>query len=406
MNTMLNQAQLRRNVRLQVFLRIFQKRVFLPLSAIYFMSVAGFDVRQIGLLATWFALIQVAVEVPTGMYADRFGKVNSERIGALLNVFATLLYVFAPHKLGIFVGAAMEAVGYSFFGGACEALLHDTLQAQGRIGDYTKALARIQSVSLGVNAVLVALVPMTYVIDPRFPFMLGTIAYLLLFGVTFLLHEVYPGQPARTSTTKPTIRERFKVIDQHRHLLPFLAVFGIISALYTAPSDFANLAFKDLGLAPERLGLVFAAGSIVGVGFGWLLHWFKKVPFYVYALTDWAVLGVWLASVWSRNLALMIVVNIGTMAFWRYRRIIYQEKLLEVLGTSRKATALSVMNNASQINELYIPVLFGLVAGAFSIPAVYGMVVVVLLMILPGWIWILGRLSTRPIVLHANTSDL
>lgn len=108
-------------------------------------SFAGFDIRQIGLLATWFSLIQVLVEVPTGMFADRFGKVQSERIGAFLNVCATLLYVFQPNTTGIFTGVALEAIGYSFFGGACEALLHDTLQAQGRIGDYTKALARIQS---------------------------------------------------------------------------------------------------------------------------------------------------------------------------------------------------------------------------------------------------------------------
>ncbi|MCA9330546.1 MFS transporter [Candidatus Saccharibacteria bacterium] len=397
MKTGLTSAQLQRNVRLQVFLRIFQKRVFLPLAAIYFMSVAGFDVQKIGLLATWFALLQVIVEVPTGMYADRFGKVQSERIGAFLNICATLLYVLEPNTVGIFTGMALEAIGYSFFGGACEALLHDTLQAQGRIAAYTKTLARIQSISLAVNAVLVGLVPLTYAIDPRLPFVVGTVAYLSLFGVTFLLHEVYPGASREAPTMRPSLRTRLKVVLQYRRLVPFLLVFGFISALYTAPSDFANLAFKELGLAPERLGFVFAAGSIVGVGFGWVLHWFKKMPFYVYALTDWLVLWVWLASVWTRNLEVMVAVNICTMAFWRYRRIIYQEKLLEVLGTNRKATALSVMNNASQMNELYIPVVFGVMAGAFTIPQAYGIASLVLLAVLPAWLWVIRGLSSRAV---------
>lgn len=236
--------------------------------------------------------------------------------------------------------------------------------------------------------------------------MIGTLAYMMLFGVTFLLGEVYPVAAKEAATTRPTIKSRLSIVLTYRSLVPFLLTFGLISALYTAPSDFANLAFKQLGLAPEHLGLVFAAGSIVGVGFGWILHWFKRLPFYVYALTDWAVLWLWLATVWTRNLQLMIVVNVLTMAFWRYRRIIYQEKLLEVLGTNKKATALSVMNNASQINELYIPVIFGMVAGALSIPQAYGIASVVVLVVLPAWVWVLRGLSGKAVSVRQAAPDL
>lgn len=405
MTSRLNPKELQRNVRLQVVLRVFQKRVFLPLAAIYFTSVAGFSLTEIGLLATWFALVQVLVEVPTGMFADRYGKVRSERIGAFLNICATLLYVFAPNHVGIFGGAALEAVGYSFFGGACEALLHDTLQAQGRVSNYTKILARIQSASLAINAVLVSLVPLTYQLNPRYPFLLGTLAYVVLFVTTFYLREVYPGQHT-ADQTRPTISQRLAILRRYRSLVPFLLAFGIISALYTAPSDFANIAFRDLGLAPEKLGFVFAAGSVVGVAFGWVLHWFKRLPFYVYALVDWSVLVIWLLSVWSANLSLMIVVNIGTMAFWRYRRIIYQEKLLEVLQTNRKATALSVMNNAGQLNELYIPVLFGLSAAQVGIPQTYGLAALVMLGVLALWIYALRNLPANAVSTENATPEI
>jgi MFS family permease len=392
MTTKLSQRDLQRNVRLQIVLRVFQKRVFLPLAAIYFSTVAGFSLAEIGLLATWFALIQVVAEVPSGMFADRYGKVRSERIGAFLNICATLLYVFAPNHVGIFAGMALEAIGYSFFGGACEALLHDTLQAQSRVSVYTKVLARIQSASLAINAVLVSLVPLTYRIDPTYPFLIGTAAYTVLFITTFYLREVYPAGKAVSTPVKPSFRQRITILRQYKSIVPFLLAFGIISALYTAPSDFANIAFSDLGLAPEKLGFVFAAGSVVGVLFGWVLHWFKRLPFYVYALVDWSVLWEWLLSVWSANLTLMIVVNICTMAFWRYRRIIYQEKLLEVLQTNRKATALSVMNNAGQLNELYIPVLFGLSATQTGIPATYGIAAALLVGVLALWVYALRKL--------------
>ena len=384
--TQVSEKHLQRNVHLQIILRIFQMRVFLPLTAIYFMAVANFSLSGIGLLAVWFAVVRVVFEVPTGMFADRFGKVLSERLGAALNVGATLLYVFAPFKLGIFAGATLEAVGYSFFGGACEALLHDTLQAQGRISQYTKVLGRIQSASLAVNAVLLALVPLTYKYNHRYPFLLGTVAYVLLFVTTFFLKEVYPHNQRNAGSRSRTRVSFVRLSSQYRKYVLFLLCFGIISALYTAPSDFINLTIRDLGLRPEQMGFLFSAASIVGVVFGWFLHLLKRLPFRMYALLDWAVLAVSMASVWLNKLVVVLVVYIVTMSFWRYRRIIYQEKLLEILQTNKKATALSVMNNATQLNELYLPLLFGLGASAWGIPHTFGIAFAGTLALLGFWI--------------------
>lgn len=399
--TDLSASQLQRNVRLQVLLRIFQKRVFLPLAAIYFTTVAGFSLADIGLLATWFAVIQVVFEVPTGMFADRYGKVLSERLGAFLNICATLLYVFAPHKQGIFLGAALEAVGYSFFGGACEALLHDTLQAQGRERAYTKVLSRIQSMSLLINALLIAVVTLTYSYDPTYPFLLGTLAYTVLFITTFFLREVYPRLTNLSIKSRAALLPDLTVVRQYRHLFLFLGCFGIISALYTAPSDFTNIAIRDLGVAPEKMGLLFAAASLAGVVMGWFIHLFKRFPFRVYAIADWAVLFVLLTSFWINKLPLIIVVYIITMAFWRYRRIIYQEKLLQVLNTNKKATALSVMNNAGQLNELYLPALFGFSAARIGIPHTFGVASVCMVGLLFVWLVSLRTIPARDVAADA-----
>lgn len=83
-----------------------------------------------------------------------------------------------------------------------------------------------------------------------------------------------------------------------------------------------------------------------------------------------------------------------TMAFWRYRRIIYQEKLLNILQTNKKATALSVMNNAGQLNELYIPLLFGFGAAAFGIPKTFGLAAIASIGLLFLW---LAALRTIPL---------
>lgn len=392
-------AQLQRNIYLQVVIRIFQKRVFLPLAPIYFTVVGGLSLQELGLLAMWFAAVQVLVEIPTGVIADKFGKVRSERYGALFNICSTALFVLMPNHTGIFAGIALEAIGYSFFGGASEALLHDTLEAQGRVKQYTKVLSRIQSASLAVNAVLVSLVPLTYRINPAYPFILGALAYTVLFVTTFFLAEVYP--PGRTKVPIShyllPIIPRWSQVKRYKKYGLFFASFGLLSALYTGPTDFVTLALRDLGMRPETLGVLLGAASLVGVVVGWFIHLFKRFPFYVYALVDWGFLFIWLGVVWLGQLSILVVTYVLTMAFWRYRRIIYQEKILKILGTNQKATALSVMNNATQVNEFYVPLLFGAGAAAFGIQTTFGLATIVSLGLLLVWIAAIRTIPSAPV---------
>lgn len=179
------------NLKYFVFIRIFAKRVFLPLTAIYFMDHGNFSIREIGILSAYFSVIQLLVEVPTGYFADRIGRVASLRIGAILAGIATLFYVLLQNKTTIYLGVALEAIGYSFLGGAGEALVHDSLQYKNQLSKYTAIMSHNMALSLLVNAVFVTLASLTYPLDPRLPFALGTLAYFLLFLSTYKLHDLY-----------------------------------------------------------------------------------------------------------------------------------------------------------------------------------------------------------------------
>ncbi len=370
--------QLQKNMRLYIVTRVFQKRVFLPLVGIYFTTRGGMSLRTLGFLFSWFALVQIVAELPTGYFADTYGKVRSLRVGAFLNVIASSMYVLFPNPIAIFIAYSFEALGYSFFGGASEAVLHDTLEAQGRADNYTKIHSRIQAASLGINAVLMALIPLTYKIDPRLPFLISAALYSVLLWVNFHIHEVFAPHKSRTSLT---LRQKFGSLSKYKPILLFFVLLGVVSATYTAPSDYVNIQLKNLHIQPQLLGFIYSAASIVGVLVGLFVHYLKRLKFSSYVMLDIMFATALPLCVWYNHAFVIMFTFVLTMAFWRYRRIIYQAHLLEIFPTRQKATLLSAMNNMTDIFEFAIPIGFGLVVASRGIPTAFGLVAMLILFV-------------------------
>lgn len=348
----MNQSQLAdRNIRLYVIVRIFAKRVFLPLAAIYFMATAGFSLREIGLLSAFFSIVQFVAEIPTGYFADKIGRVMSLRLGGLLAAIATTIYVFIHSKSGIYVGVMFEALGYSFLGGAGEALIHDSLAVKKQTHLYTKILSQTMSVSLIANAILVTLIPLTYVWNKTYPFALGTLAYLILVFISFFMRDV-----DREIAIKSKSSISFKQISGKKYILAFGLTFGIVAALYTNTADTLNVALTIFGLDPSKIGVVYGLASVLGAIIGPFFHYLRRIKLSHYVILDLCILTTLYLSGFTGNAYILATFMIINISFWRYRKIIYQDHLLATYPTSYKATLISTLNNIEELNSIWLPV--------------------------------------------------
>lgn len=350
-----------RNIKLYSIAKIFTKRVFLPLSAIYFIEVGGLALQDIGFLAAIFAGVQLLFEVPTGLFADKVGRARAMQISAILLISATLLYVLVQSKTGIYLGMFCEALGYTFLTGASEAIVHDSLVVVHKEKFYTKILGRAQSIALIANALLVGLVPLTYGIDKRLPFLIGTAAFSILLIVAFNMHDV-------GRHTTDLVKQRIEWIHlRKRHVVLFAMLFGVVGAVYIAPSDFFNIALKEFGLQPQYLGWIFASASIVGAVFGLFIDKLKRFGIERYAFIDVVILCLPFLATATRSVSVVGVAVIINIAFWRYRRIIYQDYLLNKYSTRYKATLLSAMSNLEGINSLWVPIVVSMAIAQFGL---------------------------------------
>lgn len=349
--------QLERNIRLYGVLKIFTKRVFLPLTTIYLAEVAGLTLKQIGLLASLSAVISFLADVPTGYFADRAGRRASLIAAASLAMLAALTYAVFARVSGVIVAVVLESLAYSFLSGSSEALMHDTLRELNRIDDYPKIVGRSQSIGLIGNTLLVLLVPLTYPINPRLPFLIGALCYFLLFLVVLSMHEPVRPKAGRHTLVKDLLGSLRLFVNRYT-LLVFLAI-GIIGGLNGA-TDFLNLSLKDMGLNPSHMGVAYVGGSVLGIIGGYFIHLFRRTSLRTFILIDlltsvaqMGVIGV------TRNLWLSILFFWINLGFFRLRDIMYQYHLLNVFnGSEYKATLISVLSVFKRANEIWIPLVF------------------------------------------------
>lgn len=370
-----------KNLKLFFILQIFAKRVFFPLAAIYYVEVAGFSVKEVLLVASFYYLVSFLAEIPTGYFADRVSRVMSIRIGAILNIVATLLYVFVQNKFGIFAGNFFEAIGYSFIAGAGEALIYESLLYVKKEHDYSRIVSRGQSYSLYINAVLIALVPMTYNIDKRLPFVIGTLAYIVL-GIASLYMKDIRIPKDKINTKKP-----IRIMLDKKGIIPFAIFFGIIGSFYYAQSDMNNLILKDLGVTAGHIGWIFAIASVFGAIIGRWIHLLKNIRVEKYVFIDGIIMALPMITVFTKSYLLMAIAVIVQMAFWRYRKIIYQDYLLTIYQTTYKATLLSAMNNIIQVNLLWVPIMIGFVISQTNLQLGLGIVGISSLFLIPFYLY-------------------
>jgi MFS family permease len=321
-------------------------------------DVGHLTLSQLGILAAVGALSSILANIPSGYLADKWTRQSSIITGALLLAAGSASYALSPNFIGAIVAVIFEWSGYAFLSGASEALMHDTLLAMGKINQYVRTMGKALSIGLIGNVVLVGLVPMTYSVYKRLPFIIGALLALLLAYLCSKLVE--PPRPARQSQDiKPkNLYRLLRVFVNHKTALLFIAL-GLLSCAYDSYSSFGNLVLQDLGFNPALLGLVFAGSSIVGAIGGRVVHKIESISLLSYALFDTTVSSMSLVLIGvSHNLIVSICVIVVNIGFWRIRSIVYQDKLLRLFGHHQyKATLVSTIGFFTSIN-VWMPITF------------------------------------------------
>ncbi len=131
MNMTRLQQQLSANIRKLYLLRFFHSLIPAYVIERLYWEQRGMSIQEVVYTEIIFAVTIVLLEVPLGIAADKWGRKNLLLLDAVLACFEFLLLLFATEFWHFALIVGLAGAGRSASSGAEDALLYETLQAQG-----------------------------------------------------------------------------------------------------------------------------------------------------------------------------------------------------------------------------------------------------------------------------------
>jgi MFS family permease len=310
--------------------------------------VRGFSALEFATLKSIYYVSTIVLELPGGIFADRFGRRTALIACAAVNGAACFLYASAVDFWALALAELAMAFGTALLSGADSALLYDSLHEAGQVERYAQAEGRIKTAcfaafGLGVAASDLWLIPaggpaLTYTVT----------GWLSLLG---LLAALFLREPARAA--------RIGIGDVARGALrnaltrpSILRVLAYSTGLYLLARA-ANATLYDpllaaQGLPVDRYGMVAVCISVAGaLAASRTAHWLTRygeralnsallaIACALYAGLIW-IRGPWIAAAFCLQGPLTSILMIATpIALNR-----------EVAATEHRATLLSLQSVA------------------------------------------------------------
>ena len=98
----------------------------------------GYSLVQIGFAETVFHIVSLIAEIPSGMFADVFGRKKSLILSCIMSMLSALVRGFLPGFPCVLISIGFAALSYNFISGSDSALAYDSLLEEGQQHKYDK----------------------------------------------------------------------------------------------------------------------------------------------------------------------------------------------------------------------------------------------------------------------------
>lgn len=226
--------------------------------AVLFLLSNDLSFKQILLLQALHAIIITIMEVPTGAFADIFGRKKTLISGSLLVTTGCFFYCIGSQFAIFAVGELLWATGAAIISGADDALLYDSLKQNDAENRYKKIIGNIWSLIFlfeGVGSILGGLLA---TISFRIPIYATFISFLtaVIIACTFQEPEVYTRESKATFLLNQ-MKESISYTIKKKILLLLIVYASVNYILYAIGFYFYQPYMKAVGITLSLFGVIY-----------------------------------------------------------------------------------------------------------------------------------------------------
>lgn len=138
-----------RPIRIFMAVQVTRDMSIMFIAATYapFLKQIGLDNVQITIINWVFAALMLLAQVPTGLFADRFGRALSVKIGLAVLMVGHFLYFYATGFKSALLIEGIVGIGFAFVSGADQAWLTAAMNAEGQGQEMETVFGKVNAVS-------------------------------------------------------------------------------------------------------------------------------------------------------------------------------------------------------------------------------------------------------------------
>lgn len=355
-------TKLKANIWKYFLIVLTNRRNYIPILSLYFLSLPNATAQQIGLYTGIGWLAGFLLEIPSGYISDKIGHKTALVIAKIALLLSTISFIIGNSLIFFILGSIFIAIGFAFTSGTKEAILHNTLLGLKRDHEYGELNGRIGANASIISAAMIILLPLLTKISLVMPIK----AYLIfdVVGVIVALSLHTPKIEYRTEDV-----EGEKIYSQLKRFkntgfYTFSIFLGILSGFLISLSPYKEPYVTTLGLPIILIGSIMALSRAIWFIIGHNLRLLKKIKIeklMLYEIFLFAALII--ASALLKNPYVVVVLLALMKGYYYGREPLIEEYFLNKFLINRrfKATMLSIKDQFEKIIQTIIVFAIGFI---------------------------------------------
>ncbi len=358
------------NIKKYYFFQILNNVGFWLPVIVLFWQANGLNMKQILLLQSIYSIAVIILDLPTGAFADYFGKKISLVLSSIFICIGSIVYGYGTGFWQFMVAEILFGVGIAFASGADRAFLHESLISI----DKEKEFEKTESRSRGLLQISQSLCSFIGGLIGSISLALTMFASAIPAGLAFLVGLSFAKPKVKLPRDEKTnyfeiIKDSFAIIKRDKRVLWLSLVFASHYTFIWSLFWFIQPYLQALHVPISFFGVIFAFFSLASAFALTKTAFFRKIsgdkPFLAVSLL------MVIASLLLGTFPSIILVPLWSLVwvFKQMNRTLIATETLPLVPADRGATILSFQSLTGRIiYALYIPIL-GVISDSWGLNA-------------------------------------
>ena len=249
------------NIKKQYLIQLFHSLIPAYVIERLFWQARGAGVQQVIYCEIIYALTVTLLEVPSGVLADRFGRKRMLLVCGVLDVAELVILLFARDFWVFALAVFLAGVGRALSSGSGNALLYDSLLADGRQEGFEKLLGRLSAIDI-IGTIAAALTG--GLLAERFGFEFNYIISACAMSAAFLVILTLKEPPMATrpegelTGSLPYAKQALSLFREEPLVLLYCLTGTVLGACMIYLDEFWQLLMEELHFPVALFGAVSA----------------------------------------------------------------------------------------------------------------------------------------------------